>query len=159
MTTVATTGLDTLILSLQNLYPSLKFNENDRFYWSPKTNEIFYDHQASGETAAWSLLHETGHALLEHQNYSYDYDLVLIEVEAWEKAKKIAQKFDIEIDSDHIQDCLDTYRDWLDKRCTCPTCGNKSLQDTTTGKYRCFNCATVWTVNQDRFRRCYRKIA
>lgn len=159
MTNVATSSLLDLISELKNSYSSLKFNEADKFYWSAKTNEIFYDGKARGETASWSLLHETGHALLSHKNYTHDYDLVLIEVEAWEKAKIIAKKFDIEIDADHIQDCLDTYRDWLDKRCTCPTCGNKSLQDTSTGNYRCFNCATVWSVNQDRFRRCYRRVA
>lgn len=163
MTNVTVASLESLIFDLKNAYTSLKFNESDRFYWSPKTNEIFYDRHAKGNTAIWSLLHETGHALLKHQNYSHDYDLILIEVEAWEKAKKVAQNFGIEIDPDHIEDCLDTYRDWLDKRCTCPTCGNKSLQDTSqgtsTGKYRCFNCSTVWSVNHDRFRRCYRKIS
>lgn len=148
-----------LLAELPKQYPNLKFTASDHFYWSPKSNEVFYDASAESETAAWSLLHESGHALLEHKHYTSDYDLILIEVAAWEKAKALASDFAVTIDPEHIQDCLDTYRDWIDRRSTCPTCNTKTLQQSKTGNYRCFNCYTSWKVNSDRFRRCYRKIA
>lgn len=104
----------------------------------------------------WSLLHETGHALLDHTSYKADFELLRLEVEAWERAKLLAADLDVAIDEDHIQDCLDTYRDWLFKRSICPQCNTKCLQQGDFVHYRCFNCHTVWRVSSSRFCRAYR---
>jgi ribosomal protein L37AE/L43A len=64
---------------------------------------------------------------------------------AWEQAVAIAAKYDIVIDRDHIEDSMDTYRDWLKNRSTCPTCNNVTLQQTS-GEYLCFNCRATWAV-------------
>ena len=146
-----------LITRLQAQYHNLSFRHGDQFCWSPETNEIVYKVGAEGEQAAWSLLHETGHALLRHQNYQADFELLRMEVEAWERARQLAADVGIVIDEEHIQDCLDTYRDWLHKRSLCPTCGIKCLQDDDFAHYRCFNCHTVWKVSTDRFARAYRR--
>jgi replication factor C subunit 3/5 len=66
-------------------------------------------------------------------------------------------KYDINIDDDHIQNCLDTYRNWLHLRSTCPECGIRTLQ-TDKYTYRCHNCHTIWKVTSERFCRPYRKI-
>ncbi len=145
-----------LINQLQLIYPTLKYSAAKKFYWSPEANEIFYNSKAKGKKAEWSLLHETGHALLGHRNYQADFELIKLEIAAWEKAKQVASKVSLEIDEEHIQDCLDTYRDWLHKRSICPTCTNKSLQQGDFVHYRCFNCHTVWRVSADRFTRAYR---
>jgi len=145
-----------MITRLQAQYPNLHFSYGERFYWSPETDEIFYDPNASGESAAWSLLHETGHALLRHQTYQADVELLRLELEAWERARELAKDVGINIDEDHIQDCLDTYRDWLYKRSICPSCGTKSLQQNDFVHYKCFNCHTAWRVSADRFCRPYR---
>jgi hypothetical protein len=76
----------------------------------------------------------------------------------WEKAKQLAESLNYTIDPDHIQDCLDTYRDWLYQRSTCPTCTNCSLQ-TNSRTYACFNCGTNWNVSSSRMCRPYRKLA
>src|SRR5579859_3333441 len=139
-----------LITKLQDQFSELQFVAGKQFSWSPETKEIFYKKSAHGDRAAWSLLHETGHALLGHSGYRADFELIRLEITAWEKAELLAKSFGINIDADHIQDCLDTYRDWLYKRSICPTCSTKSLQQDDFAHYRCFNCHTVWRVTTSR---------
>ena len=145
-----------IIDQLQVAYPELRFTVGEQFCWSPETREIFYKAGAGGKRANWSLLHETGHALLQHQDYQADFELLKLEVAAWQKARQLAAAVDITIDEDHIEDCLDTYRDWLHKRSICPTCTTKGLQQDDHQHYRCFNCHTVWRVSTSRFCRAYR---
>jgi hypothetical protein len=145
-----------LITKLNQKYPELKFTPGKQFSWSPESREIIYKTGARGQKAAWSLLHETGHALLGHSGWQADYELIRLEMAAWQKARAIAGELDIRIDEDHIQDCLDTYRDWLYRRSLCPACNNKCLQESDLAHYRCFNCHTVWKVSQNRFARTYR---
>ncbi len=148
--------MEQLIAKLQADFPDLQFTPGQQFYWSPETSEIFYKADATGKRAAWSLLHETGHALLEHQSYKADFELLRLEVAAWERARELAADVNVEIDEDHIQDCLDTYRDWLYKRSICPSCTTKCLQQDNFIHYQCFNCHTVWRVSASRFCRAYR---
>jgi hypothetical protein len=145
-----------LLLSLKSQFPNLHFTEGQQFYWCPETTEIFYIKEVQGRRAIWSLLHETGHALLEHSSYQADVELLRLEVSAWEKAQELAQSIHINIDEDHIQDCLDTYRDWLYKRSICPNCFTKCLQQDDHTHYHCFNCHTIWRVSASRFCRAYR---
>jgi hypothetical protein len=145
-----------LIKTLQSRYPNFHYIESDAFYWSPRTKEIFYTTTKDPETQIWSLLHETGHALLEHSSYKTDFELVSLEVAAWQRAKLLGQELSLPVDDDHIQDCLDTYRDWLYARSVCPTCGNKCLQQDDLIHYRCFNCRSIWSVTPSRFCRAYR---
>jgi len=148
--------LKDLIARLKSLYPELKFSAGTQFCWSPETQEIFYARGAKGSNSEWSLLHETGHALLDHTTYKADFELLKLEVAAWEKAKELAKSLNIKIDSDHIEDCLDTYRDWLHKRSVCPNCTTQCLQQDDLARYRCFNCHTEWKVSKNRFCRAYR---
>lgn len=137
-------------------FPQLSFRPGNKFYWSAPTAEVVYNASASGDTALWSLLHETSHALLNHQSYRNDFELIEMEVAAWEHAKQLSQQFGLPpIDENHLQDCLDTYRDWLHKRCVCPRCGTKNLQ-ADSQHYHCFNCSTRWRVTTSRFCRTYR---
>jgi hypothetical protein len=148
--------MEKLIAKLQASFPALSFTPGRQFCWSPETGEIFYKASAKSKQAAWSLLHETGHALLEHASYKADFELLRLEIAAWERARQLAQSLDIKISEDHIQDCLDTYRDWLYKRSICPACSTKCLQQGDFVHYRCFNCHTTWRVTASRFCRAYR---
>lgn len=141
---------------LQLRYPHLQFCAGNRFAWSPEESRITYDVKVRGKPGRWSLLHEASHALLGHHFYANDFDLLQMEVAAWERAKQLAREFlKEEIADDHIQDCLDTYRDWLHSRSVCPSCNTKSLQDDKY-HYRCFNCQSRWKVTASRFCRTYR---
>jgi hypothetical protein len=151
--------MEKLLSKLQIAHPKLLFEAGSVFYWSPAQQKVTYMTNAEdAEVATWSLLHEVGHALLEHQTYESDFQLLKLEVAAWEKAKDLAQQYDKTINPDHIQDCLDTYRDWLYQRSTCPTCTNCSLQ-TDSRTYQCFNCGTTWHVSQSKMCRPYRRKA
>jgi hypothetical protein len=137
-------------------YPDISLVKNTRFSWHAGLRRITY-RQTGLESVhdVWALLHELGHALLEHNEYTYDIELLQLEAAAWTKALEVAQNYSIVIDDDYIQDCLDTYRDWLHLRATCPTCFARSLQ-TAPHLYRCFNCQAEWTVSRSRFCRPYR---
>ena len=155
--------MDRLLATLRSHYPYLIVTPGRQFYWSPETGEVFFRQDVSDDvndqTAAWSLLHETGHALLQHHSYSGDFELLQLELDAWERARKLGQDAGIKIDEEHIQDCLDTYRDWLYKRSICPECGTKCLQQDNRRRYQCFNCHSVWHVSASRFHRAYRRHA
>jgi hypothetical protein len=150
--------MDKLLTKLRSLYPDLMFVSGKEFCWSPETNEVIYKSGSSKQDMkdSWSLLHETGHAILNHDSYQADFELIRLEVAAWERARLLAQEININIDENHIQDCLDTYRDWLYKRSICPTCATKCLQQQDYRHYHCFNCHAVWRVTPSRFCRSYR---
>jgi hypothetical protein len=147
-----------LLNKLQTAHPELSFRPGPAFYWSPETGEIFYRESADDDKARWALLHEVSHALLGHKNYHTDLELLQLEVAAWAHAERLAGEYDLRIDADHIQDCLDTYRDWLHGRSVCPTCTTRSLQQSDHKHYRCHNCHTSWRVSASRFCRPYRAV-
>lgn len=146
--------METLVRALRLKYPEFTFVSGNQASWSPRKQEITYLLE-DDELSEWSVLHELGHALLGHTSYESDLNLLQKEVAAWDKAIDIAQHFGVSINNDHVQDCLDTYRDWLHKRSTCPVCSSHGLQPTQ-GLYRCLNCQNTWKVSPDRFCRPYR---
>ena len=149
--------MDDLLHSLRKDFPSLKFKSGQEFCWSYQKQTISYIAQNSNkQSASWALLHELSHALLGHQKYESDLELVTLESEAWAKAKKLATRYGISIDTDHIEDCMDSYRDWLHQRSSCPQCGTHSLQHESES-YFCYNCNQTWRVTSSRFCRPYRK--
>jgi len=126
--------------------PTVHFVAGESFIWSPAKNQITYTNQIDNEEhAIWALIHEVAHYKLDHKKYKSDFELLKLETAAWSKANEIASSYKIEINQDHIQDCLDTYRDWLHTRAKCPNCGVVSMQKKDL-HYQCFNCKTVWSV-------------
>lgn len=147
--------MEDLVAKLRRDYAgSLSFRKGELASWSPHRQQISYS-LTDDETGAWSLLHEVGHALLGHQSYQSDMELLKKEVEAWEKARELAEAYSLTISNEHIQDCLDTYRDWIYKRSTCPACQNHGLQQNK-DLYSCVNCQNSWMVTSARFCRPYR---
>lgn len=137
-------------------YSQFIFRPGRREHWSPKTNTITYNLEENYQELQYGLLHELSHALLNHDNYHSDFELLKLETQAWDLAAKIGKKYGVKLDDGHIQDCLDTYRDWLHRRSTCPVCGVHVLQkDSQT--YQCFNCRSTWSVSSGRFVRPYRR--
>lgn len=144
--------------ALQGQFPNVHFYAGTMFRWSPQTNRVEYVNTLlSTDRGQWALIHEASHAVLGHTDYLSDFELLTMEVAAWEKAKELGKALGARINEDHIQNCLDTYRDWLHRRSTCPTCGSVSLQqDSKT--YHCHNCLATWHVTAERFCRPYRRI-
>lgn len=146
--------MELILNKIQNDYPNLKFEPGQAACWAPEDNTVFYGTPFT-EKEAWALYHEIGHATSEHKSFNSDVDLILKEVDAWEKAKNIAGRYKMTIDSDFIEGCLDSYRDWLHKRSTCPNCKQKGINKDS-GSYCCLNCQASWTVTGDQLKRPYR---
>lgn len=136
--------------------PNINLKAGDSFFWSPKTKTITYNPDyITDETGQWAYLHEIAHAILGHTSYKSDLELLQLEVEAWNQAKTIGKELGINIDDEHVQDCLDTYRDWLHSRSKCPNCSVVCLQSSP-NSYLCHNCGATWAVSNSRFCRPYR---
>lgn len=148
-------SFNTILEAVKAAEKEFSFIVGTTFSWSPETKTITYKVSNHNE-AAWSLLHELAHAKLGHTTYNTDFELLTLEVQAWNYSKKEAKKYGLIIDGNYIEDCLDSYRDWLHRRSTCPTCGTAGLQQTQT-EYHCHNCNTVWHVTAARFCRPYRR--
>ncbi|MBI4033914.1 hypothetical protein HY379_02845 [Candidatus Saccharibacteria bacterium] len=140
---------------LRRDFPQLTFKPGSQDHWSPKTNTVSYKSGAPLKETQCGVLHELAHAKLGHSNYHSDFELLKLEGLAWELAAKIGKKYGVKISDDHIQNCLDTYRDWLHARSRCPACGVHVLQKDPY-HYHCFNCHTEWKVTSGRFVRPYR---
>ncbi len=122
--------------------------------WNADESQITY----RDDTPAAELLHEVGHALLGHKSYSRDIELLRIERDAWDYAiKELSPRYGIAIDTDTAEDALDTYREWLHDRSTCPSCHTNGIQDTVSS-YRCIQCHKRWSVNDGRVCQLRRKL-
>ena len=136
-----------LAAKLRTDFPQFLFAAGNDFRWSPPEKTVFFD-QTSDDRA--SLLHELSHALLRHDDYAKDIQLIEMERDAWQYAKSmLADRYSITITDEAVQDALDTYRDWLHARSTCPTCGATGIQ-AKSHLYRCIACTARWKVNDAR---------
>lgn len=136
-----------LIDKLQTDFPDLTFAASDGFRWSPHDKTVFYDTQ-SDDCA--SLLHELSHAVLNHQQYTKDIELIEIERDAWQYATdSLSHQYKVTISDDTVQNALDTYRDWMHARSTCPDCQATGVQ-TKKNLYKCLACSAQWRVNDAR---------
>lgn len=137
-----------LIQKLSSTYPAITFIEGERFAWVPDSQQVTYTLTEPGAEAL--LLHELGHGLLEHTVYSRDVELIAMERAAWDKALEVRDQLALgTIRDEFIEEHLDSYRDWLHARSTCPTCTATGYQ-TGAQAYECPACHTVWRVNEAR---------
>lgn len=144
------------IAEIKQQFPKFAFAEHEVFHWSPKDNCVYYSPAKLQATeGVFQLLHEISHAVCGHQYYTSAVQLLKIEVEAWEKAKTLAAGYGLTISPEHIERCLDSYRDWLHLRSTCPTCETIALE-VEANRYHCFNCLQKWKAPSDQRSRRYR---
>ena len=127
---------------LQQDFKNVKFIKGKDNTWSPNTKEIYY----SSPISKYSLLHELGHALSGHVTYKLDIQLLKLEAEAWQKAQQTAKKYNIKISQKYINNCMNTYKDWLLSRSKCPNCNLVGLQSPKDLQYSCCNCFLNWSV-------------
>ena len=127
-------------------YPAFSFAPGRRFAWAPDTATVYYD---TSEHNPAQLLHELAHGILGHHDYSKDVELVAMETQAWDKALTLTNTYGVTISDEAVQDNLDSYREWLHARSTCPNCEATGYQS---GKqtYSCVACSHSWRVNEAR---------
>lgn len=130
-----------LLDRLKSDYPHLQFRAGSSDSWSPQKQEIVYREPIN----PFYLLHEVSHAILGHNDYRLDIELLKIEVDAWVKAREIAPRYDLDIDSSLVDSCLETYKRWLLKQSLCPECSLVGIQSNDR-LYSCPNCQTRWSV-------------
>ncbi len=137
-------------------FPQFDYEPARMFVWSPSADTIYYDPKrvktANGKIA---LLHELGHAILQHRTYKYDIELLNMEMDAWDIARELAPRFGLKVDEDHAANAISSYDYWLSKRATCPDCNTFTLQSGR-NQYKCFACGMQWRVNQRLDRRVKR---
>lgn len=126
-------------------YPVIAFTIGERDHWNPYTHTVTY----TADAQPHELLHEVGHALLGHASYDKDIELIAMERAAWIKAKEVADVYGYDIDEEAVETHLDTYRDWLHARSTCPSCQANGMQ-VGARIYRCPACQSQWRVNEAR---------
>lgn len=134
-----------LIKRLKADYPQFKFIKSSNYSWSHSDSTIYY---ADNDDISF-LFHELSHGVLNHTDYNRDIELIAMEREAWDYTIKIASEYNISISNDIIQSTLDTYRDWLHKRSTCPNCTAIGVQ-IKKQSYKCLACGHQWQVNESR---------
>jgi hypothetical protein len=136
-----------LVTKLTQDHPEITFTAGDEFRWSPSDATILYDIHNRDDA---SLLHELAHALLHHATYTKDIELIEMERDAWNYAlTQLASRYTVTISDEQIQGSLDTYRDWLHARSTCPHCKATGVQ-VKQHQYKCLACHTNWRVNEAR---------
>lgn len=141
-------SIHSLINKLAAEYPQFTFAKGDAFQWSAEHNTITFREDDSD--AGPQLLHELSHALLQHKTYERDIKLIGLERDAWEYAKEtLSENYNTPIADDIIQTSLNSYRDWLHARSTCPTCTATGIE-ITKKTYRCPACQGEWGVNEAR---------
>lgn len=146
-----------LIDNLAKDLPDISFKASDSFYWSPEEKTVYYIELPSGKNDSLLLFHELGHALLGHQGYSRDVELLRMENDAWEKGLALAKEYpsqfklnepkEAEMVDNFVQSNLDTYRDWMHARSTCPACTATGFQ-VGPKEYSCPACSQKWSVNE-----------
>lgn len=128
-------------------YPQFTFKISSRFrFHPPKT--IFLGPPEPNYTLL--ALHELGHALCKHKDYSTTIERLKIERAAWERAKTVYSEYVKQApdlfphpwsaaDDEFVEDQLDTYRNWLHTQSKCPRCGLTRFQ-TPDGAFHCPHC-------------------
>ncbi len=134
-------------------YNELIFEPSDYFAFSASEECIYFDEaELAHNHGRLALLHEVSHALLGHFTYASDFELLVMEAQAWHKTAELCEAFDVSVDHTYINACIDSYDAWLCDRSTCPRCNNLCLatrqnQD----RYRCFSCGCRWQATSNRF--------
>lgn len=138
--------------------PDLLFVPNGYFAYDAALELINYDPSAlNTNEGKLSLVHEIAHARLGHFHYGSDFELLLMEIDAWCLTRKLAKQYKLTLDKHFIDHCIETYDNWLSARSTCPSCQTFCLEDSP-HQFHCFSCGTDWRVNQRKDRRTIRKV-
>lgn len=140
-------SIPSLLALLKDNYPHLLFVSGDDFHFEPSLNTIYIVETHPDVEAL--LLHEVAHSVLEHHEYQRDVQLLSMETDAWDEARRLALHYGVTIDTDTQEDHLESYREWLHARSRCPRCEATGIQSSSK-QYHCLSCMADWTVNEAR---------
>lgn len=125
-----------------------QFVDSGYFAYDASEDVIHYDGSELGSNQGrLSLLHEISHAELGHFSFINDFELLIMEAQAWHLTKQLSSDFAVEVDDAYIQACIDTYDHWLSKRSCCPDCKNFCLPTKNRHVFTCFLCGCRWEAS------------
>ena len=127
---------NSLLSTLQDSYPDFTFRPGNKFLFHPPKTILFDTSDPNFDSL---ILHELGHALLNHRTFRTDIERLKMERAAWEKAAEVAHSLSLTINEDLIEEELDSYRNWLHIKSKCKKCGLTRYQ-TPDGIYHCPKC-------------------
>lgn len=154
---MSTLSKRTTVKDVVRAFPELRFELGSALMWNPSNSSITYP-AVDTIDVVYGLVHEIAHAKLGHDSFIHDIKLLKMERDAWNQAREIAgSEFGLKIDTDYIEDCLDSYRDWLYKRSLCPQCHLSGFQ-VNNHEYSCPHCQIDWKVPVSRLCVVKRKI-
>ena len=121
---------------LEEDYPDLRFVSGKKFAFRPPRTVVF---EEGADNFDLLILHEVGHALCGHKTFGMNIERLKMEVEAWGKARELAETYAVPFDEEIVESELDTYRNWVHQKSRCPKCGLTRFE-TREGEYRCPQC-------------------
>lgn len=146
MDNVEVKELNKFVMRVKTDFAQLDFREGKKFTFRPPRTIILEPVQNYAENGAvglnnymMSVLHEVGHAKLEHKFYQTDVERVKMEGAAWEAARGLCEQYGVCYDEEFVQSELDSYREWLYRQSKCKKCGLTRFQ-TKSGRYYCPIC-------------------
>lgn len=150
MAVISTPEIDSIAKQIFNDFDDIKFCIGNDFHWSPTDGQVHHPNIIQLNDV-FQLLHEIGHARLGHSQYPTDITLLEMERQAWEEACSYASNYDIPLDMNGplVQSSLDSYRQWLHSRSTCPNCEAVGVEQRP-NDYLCILCHQHWKVNEAR---------
>lgn len=126
----------TFLARVKRDYPKLRFREGKRFsYHFPGV--ITVGPAEDGDELL--LLHEVGHALHEHKEFTTEVERIKCEREAWEAARGLCARYGVTVDEELIEAQMESYREWLHQKSRCPKCGLTRFQ-APDGAFHCPLC-------------------
>lgn len=129
-------------------YPQQQFLPAGYFAYDASENIVNYDpERIKDNMGKLALLHEVAHSLLGHFHYLFDFELYSMEMDAWNMTRDLAQQHHVQTNEAYIQQCMDSYDNWITERGTCPGCYEFNIQSIP-GEFRCYRCKTRWEVNE-----------
>ncbi len=132
-------------------YPNYSFVSSGYFAFDASEELVHYDESELGSNEGrLSLLHEISHAELGHFTFTNDFELLVMEAQAWHLTKRLCNEHGVRINDIYIQSCIDTYDHWLSTRSSCPHCKNFCLPGTKDPhNFRCFLCGCKWQASSN----------
>ncbi len=129
-------------------YAKYTFVPSGYFAFDASEETIHYDEaEIQSNKGKLSLLHEVSHAELGHFTFSNDFELLIMEAQAWHLTKRLCNRFDVPVDDAYIQECINSYDHWLSTRSSCPHCYNFCLPTKDPHTFRCFLCGCSWQAS------------
>lgn len=132
-------------------FPEVNFQPGEQLAWQPEYSIVTYpDTDKVDVSIYYGLIHEVAHSKLDHKTFEHDIELLKMERDAWDLAKKLAaDNFGAPLKTEYAEECLDSYRDWLYLRSKCPKCQLVGFQ-VSQNAYSCPHCLIDWSVPESR---------